>query len=150
MKPPPGAESHLIPCKSVNILCLRSSNCAVPVSGLDNRNTTLHLAQGPEMLLGFFKVGFVPAWEPDLAGGGLPRGSSAAASSNATHRAWLGLKQGQQGWEEVLTPDHLPDTKEMCSCPPCRQKCFSYAEAVMALGPGPFPMVPGHPFHGNC
>lgn len=97
MKPPPGAESHLISCKSANILCLRSPDCAVPVPGLGNRDTTLHLAEGPEMLLGFFQVGFVPAREPDLAGGGLPRGSSAAASSNATHRAWLGLKQGQQG-----------------------------------------------------
>lgn len=85
----------------------------------------------------------MPAWEPDLAGEGLPRASPATASPNATHAAWLGLKEGQQGWEEMLTPDHLPGTKEMNSCPPCRQKCFSCAEVVMCS-------VPGDPFQGNC
>lgn len=83
----------------------------------------------------------MPAWEPDLAGGGLPRGSPATASANATHAAWLGLREGQQGWEETVTPDHLPDTKAMCSCPPCRQKCFSYAGVVM--GPRPWPLPHG-------
>lgn len=81
----------------------------------------------------------MPAWEPDLAGGGLPRGSPATASPNATHTAWLGLREGQHGWEEILTPDHLPDTKEMCSCPPCRQKCFSYAQVAMCSRPWPLP-----------
>lgn len=56
MKPSPGAESHLIPCKSSNILCLTSPNCAVPVPGLGNRDTTPHLAKGPEMLLGFLSL----------------------------------------------------------------------------------------------
>lgn len=56
------------------------------------------------MLLGFFGVGFVPAWEPALAGGELPRGPPAAASANATHAAWPGLMEGQHGWEEILNP----------------------------------------------
>lgn len=66
------------------------------------------------MLLRFFWVGILPAWEPDLAGGGLPRGSLAAASANATHAAWPGLMEGQHGWEEILNPDR-PLTPRRCA-----------------------------------
>lgn len=128
------------------MLCLRSPKGVVPAPGLGKRDkNSLCLAKGSEMLLGFFWAGFVPAWEPDLAGGGLPRGSPAAASANATHAAWLGLMEGQHGWEEILNPGHPPNTK-MCSCSPCRQRCFSYAEVT---GVGMFPRHCPLP-HGVC
>lgn len=98
----------------------------------------------------------MPAWDPDLVGGGLPRGSPAAASANATYAAWRGLMEGQHDWEEILNPDHPPDTKEMCSCPPCRKKCFSYAEvAGVEMCPRHCPIphgvrAGGDPFQGNC
>lgn len=135
-------SSHVNPA---DMLCLTSPNGGVPAPGLGKRDkNSLCLAEGPGMLLGFFWVGFVPAWEPDLAGGGLPRGSPAAGSANATHAAWPGLMEGQHGWEEILNPDHPPDTKGMCSCPPCRERCFSYAEvAGVEMCPRRCPLLHG-------
>lgn len=93
-------SSHINPA---DMLCLISPNNVVPATGLGKREKkSLCLTKGPEMLLGFFGVGFVPAWEPDLAGGGLPRASPHAPSANGTHAAWPGLMKGQHGWEEIL------------------------------------------------